>query len=62
MFIRVKSSKNSPRKTVQIVENIRKGDTVTQKTVRYIGVANDEEEVVLLTDFRLRFSAIRGLR
>ena len=26
MFIRVKTTPNSPRKSVQIVENVRKGD------------------------------------
>jgi len=48
MFIRIKSSKNSPRKTVQIVENLRNGKSVIQKTVRYIGVANDDDELILL--------------
>ena len=48
MFIRVKTTKNSPRKTVQIVENFRKGNTTTQKTVRYLGVAQDDKELELL--------------
>lgn len=48
MFIRVKQTKNSPRKTVQIVENFRKGDKTTQKTVRYLGVAQDDKELELL--------------
>ena len=48
MFIRVKKSKNSPRKTVQIVQSVRQKDKVRQKTLRYIGVAMDEEELKLL--------------
>ena len=48
MFVRVKSTNNSPRKTVQIVENIRRGNSVIQKTVRYIGVANDDNELGLI--------------
>lgn len=48
MFIRIKTTKNSPRKTVQIVENFRKGNTTTQKTVRYLGVAQDDKELELL--------------
>jgi transposase len=50
MFIRVKTTKNSPRKTVQIVENFRKGNTTTQKTVRYLGVAQDDKELELLLE------------
>jgi transposase len=48
MFVRVKSTNNSPRKTVQIVENIRRGNNVIQKTVRYIGVANDDNKLELI--------------
>ena len=44
MFIRVKSTPNSPRKSVQIVESIRKKNRVRQKIVKYVGVAADEEE------------------
>ena len=48
MFIRIKKSKNSPRKTIQIVASLRKGEKVIQKTIRYIGVANDEKELELM--------------
>jgi hypothetical protein len=44
MFIRVKTTPNSPRKSVQIVENIRNGDKVSQKLVRYVGIALDDDE------------------
>ena len=45
MFIRVKSSPNSPRKSVQIVESVRDGDKVRQKILRHVGVANDKDEL-----------------
>lgn len=45
MFVRVKSTPNSPRKSVQIVASFRKGNTISQKIVRYIGVAHDESEL-----------------
>jgi transposase len=43
MFVRVKSTPNSPRKSVQLVASVRKGDKVTQKIVRYMGVAHDDD-------------------
>ncbi|MBP7796019.1 MAG: hypothetical protein KA059_04505, partial [Elusimicrobiales bacterium] len=45
MFIRIKTTPNSPRKSVQIVQSVRKGDKVVQKIVRYIGIAMDEDEL-----------------
>lgn len=45
MYVRVKTTPNSPRKSVQIVKSIRKGDKVFQKIVRYIGIAMDEDEL-----------------
>ena len=45
MFIRVKSTPNSPRKSVQIVHSVRKGDKVTQKIIRYVGIAMDDKEL-----------------
>ncbi|MEA1898452.1 MAG: IS1634 family transposase [Bacteroidota bacterium] len=45
MFVRVKSTKNSPRKSVQIVESIRTGNKVFQKIVRYVGIALNDEEL-----------------
>ena len=50
MFVRVKTTPNSPRKAVQLVESIRTGDTVRQKIVRHIGIAMGEEELVRLKD------------
>lgn len=45
MFIRVKSTPNSPRKSIQIVESFRVGEKVKQKIVKHIGVALDDEEL-----------------
>jgi hypothetical protein len=48
MFIRVKTSNKGATKYVQIVQSIRKGERVTQKIVRHIGVAYDEDELAQL--------------
>jgi len=45
MFVRVKNTPNSPRKSVQIVKSVRKGNKVSQKIVRHVGVAMDEDEL-----------------
>ena len=50
MFIRVKTTPNSPRKSVQLVESVRHGHKVRQKIVRYIGIAMDEQERVALKE------------
>lgn len=44
MFIRVKTTPNSPRRSVQVVESRREGDKVSQRIVRYMGIALDEGE------------------
>lgn len=43
MFIRVNSTPNSPRKSIQIVESIRTGDKVKQKIVHYVGISMDDD-------------------
>jgi len=48
MFIRVKTSPNSRGKSVQIVQSIRKGERVSQRIVRHVGMAYDEDELVQL--------------
>lgn len=45
MFVRIKTTPNSPRKSVQIVQSVRKGNKISQKIVRYVGIAMDEEEL-----------------
>ena len=45
MYVCVKSSPNSPRKTVQIVESSRINGRPRQKVIRYVGVAKDEKSL-----------------
>lgn len=45
MFVRVKNTPNSPRKSVQIVHSVRRDDKVTQKIIRYVGIAMDDQEL-----------------
>lgn len=45
MFVRVKTTPNSPRSSVQIVASLRKGDKVSQKIVRHVGIAVDDQEL-----------------
>ena len=45
MFIRVKTSPNSKGQSVQIVQSVRKGDAVTQRIVRHVGMAYDQIEL-----------------
>ncbi len=48
MFVRRKTSKNSPKIAIQLVENIRVGNKVKQKIVRHFGTALDEKEAKVL--------------
>lgn len=48
MFIRIKSTPNSPRKSVQICEGIRRDGKVRQRVLRHIGVARDEHHLAEL--------------
>lgn len=50
MYIRIKTTPNSPRKSVQIVESIRDGNTVRQKIIRHVGIAMDDDELKRLID------------
>ena len=45
MFIRVKSTPNSPRKSVQIVHSHRIDGKVKQRIVKHVGVAQDDEQL-----------------
>ncbi|MGC9309962.1 MAG: IS1634 family transposase [Candidatus Nanoarchaeia archaeon] len=45
MFVRVKTSPKSPRKSVQIVESKRLDGKVKQRIVKHIGVAFDDDEL-----------------
>lgn len=48
MFVRVKTSPNSRGSSVQIVQSVRRGNSVTQKIVRHVGMAYDQDELILL--------------
>ena len=50
MFIRIKSTPNSPRKSVQIVASVRDGNKVRQKIMRHVGVAQNDAELAQLKD------------
>jgi len=50
MFIRVKSSPNSPRQSVQIVQSLRDGARVKQNILRHVGVADDRIELSRLKE------------
>ena len=43
MFIRVKSTPKSPRKSIQIVESKRIDGKVKQRIVKHVGVAANDE-------------------
>ena len=50
MFIRVKTTPNSPRRSVQLVESVRSGGKVRQRIVRHVGIAMDDDELVRLKE------------
>lgn len=57
MYLRVKTTPNSPRKSIQIVEAVRVKDKVKQKIVHHVGVALDEREEQKLKDYGLELIA-----
>lgn len=50
MYTRIKTSPNSPKKAVQIVESCRIGKQVRQRIVRHVGTALDDTELQQLKD------------
>lgn len=50
MFVRVKTTPNSPRQSVQIVESVRDGNIVKQKILRHVGIAQSDFELVKLKE------------
>lgn len=48
MYIRVKDNPASSKKSVQIVHSVRQGDTVSQKILRHVGMAEDDAELTAL--------------
>ncbi|WP_458700290.1 IS1634 family transposase [Sulfurospirillum sp. 1307] len=57
MFIRVKSTPNSPRKSVQIVNSQRIGSKVKQKIIKHVGVALDDNELQELKSLAVSIKA-----
>ena len=57
MFVRVKSTPNSPRKSVQIVHSERLGSKVKQKIIKHVGVACDDKE---LEELKLLANSIKA--
>ena len=57
MFIRVKSTPNSPRKSVQIVHSHRVGSKVKQKIIKHVGVALDDKELAELKSLAVSLKA-----
>lgn len=57
MYLRVKTTPNSPRKSIQIVEAVRVKDKVKQKIVHHVGIALDEREEQKLKDYGLELIA-----
>lgn len=55
MFVRVKSTPNSPRRSVQVVESSRVGERVSQRIVRHIGIALDADEEAKLRSLAEEF-------
>ncbi len=55
MFIREKTTPNSPKTAVQLVENIRQGNKVVQKVIRHFGYALNENEIEALKKLALRY-------
>lgn len=60
MFVRVKTSPNSPKKAVQIVESFRQGNKVKQRIVRHVGTAFDDAELKALMDLAEHIKAKMG--
>ena len=57
MFVRVKTTPNSPRKSVQIVRSTREGSKVRQAIVRHVGIAMDDDELESLRNLAERIKA-----
>jgi transposase len=61
MFVRVKTTPNSPRKSVQIVASRRRGDKIIQKIIRHVGIAWNDYELeklkLLAESIRIKLEA-----
>ena len=48
MFVRIKTSPNTKKTSVQIVKNMKVEGKVKQKIIRHVGSAIDKDEIALL--------------
>ena len=62
MFVRVTSTRNSPRKSVKVVESVREGYKVKQVMLLHIGIATNESEIEKLKLIGKEFIAQETLR
>ena len=59
MFVRIKSTPNSFRKSVQIVSSVGDGSKFRQKIVRHVGIVMDDEELLQASRYRASHHALR---
>jgi transposase len=45
MFVRTTSTRNSPRKSVKVVESVREGFKVKQRMLLHVGIGKNDEEI-----------------
>ena len=57
IFVRRKTSKNSPKIAIQLVENIWDGKKIKQKIIRHFDTALNEDEAKILTRLALVYKA-----
>lgn len=50
MFIRIKTTPNSPKKAIQIVESVRVGGKVSQRIIRHVGTAFTDMELLKMKE------------
>jgi len=62
MYLRVTSTRNSPRKSVKVVESIREGFKVKQVMILHVGIASNESEIEKLKQIGQEFIAKEQLR
>jgi transposase len=62
MYVRVTSTRNSPRKSIKVVESIREGYKVKQVMVLHVGIASDEKQIEKLKQLGKEFIVEETLR
>ncbi len=62
MYVRVTSTRNSPRKSIKVVESVREGYKVKQVMICHIGIAADEKQIEKLKQLGKAFILEETLR